>query len=276
VSALIGLAVAACFGSGDFLGGTAARRSPTAAVLLLSQACALVLAVAYALGFAGVASAHALTFGAAAGSLNVVGLGCLYQGLGTGRMGVVAPVTAMGAALIPIVWGLATGERPSSLALVGVGCVVVAGGLVGRERDPDAGGTARALGWSMAAAVGFGTSFILFAQTGADAGFWPVLTARAAAVLVVLVAVAILGAPWLPARPDRPASVGAGLLDVTATVLLLVALRRDLLTLVAPIAALAPAFTVVFAWWFLHEPVGRVQRVGIVIGLAGLALVASG
>jgi drug/metabolite transporter (DMT)-like permease len=277
VAVLIGLAAAAGFGSGDFLGGTASRRSPTAAVLVLSQACALALAVVYALAVAGVLSGRAIGFGAAAGALNAVGLACLYRGLATGRMGVVAPATAMGAALIPIVWGLAIGERPSDVALAGVGLVVVAGGMIGRERDLDGGNTARALGWAMASATAFGVAFIFFAETGADSGFWPVLTGRIAAVVVVVVAVAIIGGPWLPApRVDQWRSAGAGFLDVTATALLLVALRRDLITIVAPIVALAPAITVVLAWFFLREPIGRVQRIGIVVALGGLMLIARG
>src|SRR5687768_6734051 len=131
LAVLLGLLVAASFGAGDFAGGRASQSSSTAGVLLVSQASAATGAIVVALAFSAEINSHDLVLGACAGALNVVALGLLYQGLSTGRMSVVAPVTAVVGAVFPITWGLVQGERPSALALVGVAAAVAAGALIG-------------------------------------------------------------------------------------------------------------------------------------------------
>jgi drug/metabolite transporter (DMT)-like permease len=278
LSVFLGLLTALSYGSGDFLGGSASRRASTVSVLLLAQVCAFVGAVAYALAFGGEGAAERdLAFGAVAGGLNVAALGCLYQGLATGRMGVVAPVTAVVAALIPIGWGLGSGERPAAIVLVGVGCAVVAAVLIARERDAGgAVGTARALQWAVAAGVGFGSSFVLYAETSDDSGFWPVLAGRATALPLVILFALVTRAAFDVARRDRGLAFAAGALDVTGTALLLLAVRRGLTSVVAPIAALAPAFTVGLAWLVEHEPIARSQVAGLALACVGLVLIAAG
>jgi drug/metabolite transporter (DMT)-like permease len=277
VAALIGIVVAACFGSGDFLGGLASRRARTLLVLGLAQVAALAGALVVALIGGGHLGPRVVALGAGAGLVNVVALGCLYRGLAIGPVGQVAPVAAVVGAVIPITWGLATGERPSVIVLVGVALAVVAGALVSTERSRRRGQVVGpALGLALAAGVGFGTSFILFSETPHDSGFWPVLCARAAAVVGVGVVFLALRPPRsMPAGPRRQALV-AGVLDVAATTLLLVALRRGLTAVVAPVASLAPGFTVVHAWWYLHERASLVQILGLLLALTGLVLIATG
>ncbi len=192
-------------------------------------------------------------------------------------MGIVAPVTAVVGACVPVVYGLATGERPSALALVGVALAVGAGGLIAREHDTDVSGSARrALLLAIGAGLLFGWSFVLYAETAHDSGFWPALSGRAAAVVIV-VAVALLSGAGLRLPPaERRLAVTAGILDIGATVMLLVAVREDLSSLVAPVAALGPAFTVAWAWTVLHEPVARLQVAGLGVALVGLVLIAAG
>jgi drug/metabolite transporter (DMT)-like permease len=180
-------------------------------------------------------------------------------------------------AVIPVVWGLAMGERPPALALAGGVIAVAAAAMISLERDERRGlREGRALTLALAAGGGFGTSFILFADAShRSGGFWPVLTGRAAAVIGVGLVFAISAAPRsLPVRP-RWLAVGAGLLDVLATTLLLVAVRKGLVAVVAPVAALAPAFTVLGAWWFLRERASTVQKVGLALALIGLVLIAT-
>lgn len=280
MAVLLGLAVAAGFGGGDFLGGRASRSASTIAVLLVSQASALVGAVVVALVVGSHLGQHDLAYGAIAGGLNVIGLGFLYQGLSTGLMGTVAPVTAIVGAVVPVTWGLVTGEQPSPLVLIGVGCAIVAGALIAREEDGrrlELGG--RPLLLAVSAGAGFGMSFVFFAKTSPASGMWPVLSARAAAV--VLVSVAVAWRSWrqslsYPTGTERSVALGAGALDVGATALLLVAVRHGLVVVVAPIASLAPAATVVLAWLVLHERVSRLQLVGLAVALVGLALIAGG
>lgn len=277
MAVLLGLFTALAYGSGDFLGGSASRRASTVSVLLLAQACAFVGAVAYALLFGGEGAGRDLALGAVAGGLNVTALGFLYQGLATGRMGVVAPVTAVVASLIPVAWGLGNGERPSGIAFAGVGCAIVAGVLIARERD--AGGevsTARALQWAVLAGIGFGSSFVFYAETSEDSGFWPVLAGRSIALPLVLVFALVTRAGLGMSSGDRRLALGAGVLDVTGTALLLLSVRRGLTSVVAPIAALAPAFTVGLAWLIVHEPIARSQVAGLALACVGLALIAGG
>jgi len=284
VAVLLGILVAAGYGSGDFLGGRAARDAPALGVLFLAQCTALVGAVVAALAVAADPTPADLALGVAAGVANAGGLGLLYRGLATGRMGVVAPVTAVVAAIIPIAWGLGTGERPGLVTLIGVVVAVAAGGVVAREPEsadePASAGTRAALGMALGAGFLFGWSFVAFAETGDGSGFWPVLVARVAAVTVVGIVVVVvtrrLRGSVLPRDHPRPLSVGAGALDVLATVLLLTAVREGLVVVVAPLAALAPAFTVVWAWTLLREPVTRPQVLGIALSLTGLVLIAAG
>jgi drug/metabolite transporter (DMT)-like permease len=285
MAVLLGVLVAASFGSGDFLGGQASRRSPTLTVLLVAQATAVAGAVIVTLSVGARVTPHDLGFGVLAGCVNIIGIGLLYQGLAVGPMGVVAPLTAVAASVIPIAWGLATGERPSAVVVVGALFALVAGALISRrstapnpgpERSPPRAGVLLALG----AGVCLGTSLIFYLQTSTRSGLWPVLAARVAALVLVaaaLLVIAIRGARLpFPNGGDRGLALGAGVLDVTATTLLVLAVRRGLLVVVAPLAALAPAATVILARTVLGERLHSVQRIGLLLALVGLVMVAAG
>ena len=275
MAVLIGLLVAASYGSGDFLGGLASRHASTLRVLLFAQITAFLGAVVIAFSVGDSVTVDAIALGIGAGLLNVTGLGCLYQGLAVGQIGQVAPVASVIGAILPVSWGLATGERPSSLALAGAGLAIVAAAVICMERGEPSGpraGKARTL--AIGAGVGFGTSFILLAYASKHPGFWPVLSARAAAVIAVGVAVTIFGSPRSSSNRSRRLAVAAGLLDVSGTALVLVAVRTGLAAIVAPVASLTPAFTVMLAWWALRERATKTQMVGLVIVLVGLVLIA--
>lgn len=275
---LLALAAAMSFGSGDFLGGRASASGSPTRVVALAQLSAALGALVLLVFVRANAGATDLGYGAAAGASNVVGLAFLYRGLARARMGVVAPVTAVVAALVPITWGLLTGERPSAVAATGVVMAVVAAAFVAQEHEADPHGRrTTALLYAVPGGVFLGTSLVWFAQTAASSGVWPIVAARwvAAALAGGAMLVVARASPRLPAVPRRFAVV-AGVLDVVATGLLVAALRSDLTVLVAPVTALAPAFTVVLAWLVLKEEIARVQLVGVVVALAGLVLIASG
>lgn len=283
VALVLGLAVAVVYGSADFLGGLATRRNPTFAVVALSQAWGLVV-----LGAASAVAAsdptvapRDLALGGAAGVVGLLGVALLYQALAAGSMGVVAPVTAVGAAVLPLGWGLASGERPAPVSLVGVVVALVAVALVAGGRPTGAGLPAgeqsrRHLGLAAGAGTAFGVLFILLAGTGAGAGLSPLVAARVAS-LTLLAVTAVAIRPQLRLAPGSGATVaGAGLLDMGANVLFLLAARRGLLSLVAVLASLYPAATSVLARAVLGERLGRVQVAGLGLALVGLVLIASG
>jgi drug/metabolite transporter (DMT)-like permease len=219
--------------------------------------------------------ARDIGFGAAAGAVNVFGIALLYRGLATGRMNVVAPLSAVTAAVVTVVWGLLQGERPGALALCGVALAVIAVAIISREpAEHRAGGFARGVALAIVAGGALGASFILYAETGSGSGMWPVVAARATSAPLVLLALLALRRPLVAQRADRGFVGAAGLLEVTGTSLQLVAVRQELLSLVAPVAALYPAATVVLARIVLRETMGRERLVGLVLAFVGLVLIA--
>jgi drug/metabolite transporter (DMT)-like permease len=275
----LGALVALAYGSGDFLGGISAKRLPTVTVLLVSQSFGLAAAVVLVLALRDAPPpAHIFVLSAAAGIVAVMALGLLFRGLALGRMSIVAPLSAIGGGVLPVVWGLLRGERPSALALAGVGVALVAAAIVGRgaEHDPAATISPRLeLALGAGAGVGFGVIFILLAESSSGSGMWPVLIARCASVPLLAVAAVVLGRSPRVARADIAPVAGAGLCDVGANALVVLAVRRGLLSLVAPVASLYPATTVVLARLVLHERIGRQRAGGLALGLVGLALIAT-
>jgi drug/metabolite transporter (DMT)-like permease len=281
VAIVLGLAVAVVYGSADFLGGLATRRSSTFAVVALSQAWGLaVLVAAWPLFGDAHPVPRDLALGAAAGAVGLVGVALLYQALADGSMGVVAPITAVGAAVLPLAWGLGSGERPAPVALAGMVVALVAVALVAGGASAEAGspapGAGRHLGLAAGAGAAFGALFILLAATGDDAGLSPLVAARVASLTLLLAAAAILRPPLRPAPGAAAAVAGAGLLEMAANVLFLLAARRGLLSLVAVLASLSPAATSLLARTVLGERLRRVQVGGLGLALVGLVLIASG
>jgi uncharacterized membrane protein len=277
VPILLGILVAASFGSGDFLGGLASRRSTTLSVLAIAQCTAFLGAVVYALAAGGDASGRDVALGALAGGVNVLALGGLYAGLATGRMGIVAPVTAVVAAFVPVLWGVATVESLSTVTMIGVIIAICAGGLVASARDTgDREGAGRSVALAVFSGVFFGASLIIYSETAHGSGAWPVLAGRTSAVVGVLVVVLLARRTLRIATPERRLALAAGVLDVTATALALIAVHEGVVAVVAPVSALGPAFTVICAWFVVREPVARVQVAGLIAALTGLVLIAAG
>ena len=127
---LFGALVAVSYGSADFLGGFASRRTPTVTVVAISQLCGLgVAALFVAVLAADPPRGSYVLLAAAAGVVGLLALGLLYWGLAIARMSVVAPISAIGAGVIPVRWGIARGERPLDVALIGIAVVLVAAPL---------------------------------------------------------------------------------------------------------------------------------------------------
>jgi drug/metabolite transporter (DMT)-like permease len=252
---------------------------PTVAVLLVSQAFGLGAAVLLVVALRDAPpGAHIFLLSAAAGVVGVAALGLLFRGLAVGRMSIVAPLSAIGGGVLPVAWGLLRGERPSALALAGVGLALVAAAVVGRgaEHDPAPAISPRLeLALGAGAGMGFGVVFILLAESSSGSGMWPVLIARCASVPLLAIVAVVLGISPRVARTDLAPVAGAGLFDVAANALVVLAVRRGLLSLVAPVASLYPATTVVLARFVLHERIGRQRAGGLAVGLVGLVLIAT-
>jgi drug/metabolite transporter (DMT)-like permease len=277
----LGALVALAYGTGDFLGGISAKRLTTLTVLLLSQTVGLAVAAVLVLALRDAPpAAHVFMLSAAAGVVGIMALGLLFRGLALGRMSVVAPLSAIGGGVLPLAWGLIRGERPSALALAGVGLALVAVVIVGRgaERDPARVVSPR---WELmfggGAGVGFGVVFILLSEaaTTSGSGMWPVFLARCASVPVLAAVGIALGGFSRVEHSDIAPVAGAGLFDAGANALILLAVRRGLISLVAPVASLYPAMTVVLARLVLQERIGRKRLAGLALGVIGLVLIAA-
>ena len=276
----LGLSSALCWGLADFLGGLQSRSVRVLAVLLVSQAAGLIaIAVALAVAQPDLPPVGDLWPPAAAGLAGALALSAFYRALAIGTMSIVAPISSTGAAL-PVIVGIATGDRPSAVQVLGI--VAAVGGVVlaSRELDEDRPATAAparaSIGLALMAALGFGAFFIGM-KAGADASVpWALLAARAASVTAVLVVVVALRVP-LPAAPRRLGALAlVGLLDAGANGLYAAAATKGLLSVVAVLGALYPVSTVLLARAVLGERVRRIQEVGIVAALAGVALIAAG
>ena len=276
------------WGVGDFAGGKATQRADALRVVWLSKLFSLPLLALYLALTPGPIDAGALGWGVLAGGFGAIGVVVFYRALSAGAMTVVAPVTSVTSAAIPVVVGLAAGERPGPPALVGVTCALVAIALV--SLAPPRPGvvrvvTGRLVAMAVAAGVGFALFFVFLARAndaaGGDAGLWPVASAQVAAlvlcgalVLVAQVRPAPTGrGPWWPRGRPLAWTAVAGPFDMSANALFLVAARYGDLSLVAPLAALYPVTTVLLALAVDGERLRGLQVAGLALALCALLLV---
>ena len=274
---LLALASALVYGTADFLGGLASRRAAALAVTFVSQCAGLAsLLVVFPFAHGQGLNGADLAWGAAGGMAGALALVCFYWALAAGTMSVVAPLTAVVSAVVPVITGLALGERPSAWSLAGVVLALPAIALIAHERGPVRARVTRlVLGAAVAAGLGFGFFFVALAKTSGDSGMWPLLGARVASVsLLALALVVTRRAPRLPTEV-RPMTLVAGVFDTSANALYLAAASRGLLSLVSVIAALYPASTVVLARVVLGERVQRWQFGGFVLAALAVGLVAA-
>lgn len=277
---LLGLAAALTYGAGDFVGGLVTRKAPLFTVVLLSQvAGTAVLLVALPFFVESGPTASALAWGGASGVAGATGVLFLYKGLAAGRMSVVAPITSVEAAVVPVLWGLASGERPALLALAGVvlallAVLLVAGFQPGSSSAPTAGRLAPGVRDALIAGVAFGLFFILLDGAGDDTSLWPLVGGRTASLTVLTVLVLVRRERISPPRATLLPIVTAGILDVAANLLYLLSTREGLLSIVAVLTSLYPASTILLARIVLGERMGRLQVAGLGLAAAGVVMMA--
>ena len=268
------------WGVGDFSGGKATQRAAVLPVVWVSKLLSLPLLVIYLVATYVPVTAIGLTWGALAGIAGVVGLVLFYRALAAGAMTVVAPVTGVTSAAIPVVVGLVAGERPSPSRLIGVGCALLAIALVSIAPHPPGHHqvvTRRLVAAALGAGVGFALFFILLAvagrTAGGSAGLWPIVGSQISSLLIVaLLLLMTRPGPW-PRNSTLRWTAVAGPCDMTANVLYLLATRGGDLSVIAPIAALYPVTTVILALIIEHERLRGIQLAGLTFAVAALVLV---
>lgn len=265
------LSSAAAYGAGDFAGGLAARRSPVLTVTAVAQAAGLLALLPAALLVPGHFTVAALGVGAVAGVSGMSGLLLYMRGLASGPMGLVAPVSSVVGAGLPLVAGVLGGERPGAvawLALV-VALVAIALASAGSRGDAAAG---KGIAYGLGAGLGFGLFFVAIAYAPSDAGLWPLVAGRMISLTLLLAA--LLGS----GRAARPVGVGlmvlCGVLDTAANVLFLLATRTGELSVSGVLVSLYPVVVVVLARLVLHERLTGLQMTGVGLALTASALLA--
>ena len=274
----LGLASSLSWGISDFLGGLQTRRFSAFSVLLVSQPVGAVLAFsAAAIAGGEILSAGEFAAAAAGGGAVLLGLAAFYRGMALGSISIVATVGALGV-MVPVVGGLLAGETPGPLQGLGAAVAILAVLLVAREPDPEwRQANRRAIGLAAIAALGFGTFLLLIDHAAETDPIWAVAAARAGG-LVVLALIVVRVRPGLPDARGTilVALLAIGFFDILANSLFAVASTKGILPLVSVAASLYAAVTVLLARFILGERLARSQQTGVVLALAGVAMIAAG
>jgi drug/metabolite transporter (DMT)-like permease len=276
VAVVLALLSAVVYGAADFLGGLSSRRASVLGVVALSQVAGLVGLLALLPWLGGPVSGGDLAWGAGAGLAGAGGLVVFFRTLARGVMSVIAPVTALTAAAVPVLVGLAGGDRIDRWAAAGTVLALAAVVLVSAEGGLSALRRARPghLAPALVAGAMFGVFFVLLDRTSAGSGLTPLVAARLASVtLVVLLALA--GRRSLRVgRAALPLVLASGVGDMTANALFLLATQQPgPLAITGVLAALYPVSTVVLAQAVLRERLVGVQVAGLAAAVAAVVLI---
>ena len=278
MTALLAVTSALLVGGADFVGGFLSRTVDAVRVAAAAQLVGLAFAVPTALF---VASERVTTSDAcwAVGSGVAVALGlvCFYTAMTRGLISVVAPVTAVTGALVPLLYALGGGERPGEAAVAGIALAIVAIGLVslGPMGPAEAAASRDALPLAIAAGVLFGLFYVCFARVHADAGLWPVAISRLTSATVLVALAIVLTGGLSVGRAAAPWVVAIGALEVAAAVTLLLALQRGPISVASVLASLYPVTTTFLAALVLRERLRGLQLAGVALALVAVALISS-
>ena len=271
---LLGLASAVSWGAGDFSGGLASKRTSAYTVVALSQFVSLLFLIllAFLLPEENISSQD-IILGAFAGVCGAAGLVALYSGLARGPMGIVAPVTAVVAAIVPVIFSIFLDGLPLPHQLAGFGIAIAAVWLISqtgentkiRLSDPKL---------PIFAGIGFGIFFILIDRTSQNAIWWPLASARISSICLVIL-IAMIGKKLaVPAANQLPIIALAGIFDTGGNAFFALATRLGRLDISAVLSSLYPAFTVILAWIILKERLTIRQWTGVVLVMVAILLIA--
>ena len=275
MTVVLGLLAAVFYGVGDFAGGFASRRFNSVTILLYSYPVGVVLMAAMLPFFGGTATTRVVVFGILGGAAGLLGVAVMYQLMVTSPMNVISPITAVLAAIVPIIVGVTIGERPALTAWVGIALGLLAVVLVSRTTEDHPHGViaVRVLMLAALAGLGFGLYFVFLARAGQDSGLWPLLVSRVASALLIIPLAAGRRAFARVTGRTLAIALAAGACDALANMFFLLASREGLLSLASVLTSLYPAVTVLLAVMLLREHVSRVQLCGLVLAAASVVLI---
>ena len=273
-SIALALGASLTWGVADFFGPLKGRVLGALRVLVYVQIGGLVvIALIVAIRGKGPAGSEALLAIPAAIS-GTLGLFAYYQGMAVGAMSIVAPIAGISAA-VPVVFGIATGDRPSLWQWLGIAAALCGVFLASREPGRNSK-VAAGVGLALLAAIGFGGYFPAMHAAGNADYWWASLIFRTTSTFVILAAVAIRR-PTLAIQPIQiPILVLIGTGDMLGNLFFAAASTSGLVSITSVLASLYPIVTVVLARFVLKERVARSQEAGIALTLAGVVLISAG
>ena len=269
---LLALGASLAWGVGDFFGPLISRTLGVLPVLLWAQVGGVAsLAVAVAIRAEGPAGWGVLyAIGASFGGM--LGLFAYYRGMNTGAMSVVAPIAGV-SAVIPVVYGIATGDHPSAAQVAGVAAAIAGVGLASVEHQEGRRRVAAGVGLALLAACGFGFYFPWMHAAGKVDFWWASMIFRTTALLLVATAVTAGRIDVRMSRRNVALAALAGIVDTAGNVSFAASSQHGLVSLTAVLASLYPIVTVLLAASILHERVAPLQRAGIALTLTGVVLI---
>jgi drug/metabolite transporter (DMT)-like permease len=276
-AALLALAASVSWGIGDFLGGLKSRTLAVLTVMAVAQVVGLAwiaaIVAARGEGFPG----PGVFWAAPAALCGTLGLAAFYRGMATGAISIVAPLAATGA-VIPVVVGIALGDRPSTVQLAGFPLAIGGAVVASREPHPALGRGRLAAGvpWAVLAAVGFGLFFLPMHEAGSHGYLWATLVFRASSLSLVLCAAALARPSLRVGRADLLVLASVGVLDTAGNVFFAASSTHGLVSVVSVLASLYPVVTVALAWLYLRERLDFSQAAGVAAALAGVVLISAG
>jgi drug/metabolite transporter (DMT)-like permease len=269
---LLALGASLAWGVADFIGPLISRTWGTLRVMFWAQigGCAGI-ALAVAVRGEGPTNWKVL-FAVLASIAGTLGLYAYYRGMATGAMSVVAPI-AGASAVIPVIFGVLTGDKPSAPQVAGMACALVGVALASIEHTEGNRRLAAGVGLALLAALGFGLYFPPMHVAGKADFWWASLIFRSTALLIVSLAVAVQRPTLRMPRKWLGIALLAGIGDMIGNALFAASSSGGLVSLTAVLASLYPIVTVLLAAAILHEHVAGFQRLGIVLTLTGVVLI---
>jgi drug/metabolite transporter (DMT)-like permease len=269
---LLALGASLAWGVADFVGPLLARIEGTLRVLFWAQVGG-VLAIALAVLIRGEGPAGPEVLFAILASLGgMLGLFAYYRGMEVGAMSVVAPIAGV-SAIIPVVFGLATGDDPSAPQVAGIACALLGVGLASVEHHEGTRRIAAGVGLALLAALGFGFYFPWMHAAGKVDFWWASLVFRTTALVLLAVVVAARRTNLRLSRRHFAIATAVGIGDTLGNVFFAASSSHGLISLTAVLASLYPVVTVLLAASVLHETVAPMQKAGIVLTLTGVVLI---
>jgi drug/metabolite transporter (DMT)-like permease len=267
------LSSAVVYGSADFSGGIASRRSHQFQVLAIaSLASVLLMGTATMLGKELLPSFTSMFWAALAGISGALGIAVFYHALSLGNMAIVAPTAGVVGAILPVVFAIITKGFPGVFQMIGFVIACVGIWLVTRTPTEVRFTSQNVVMLAIVSGIGFGGFFILIAQVDSGAVFATLTVQKSASACIAMLLLLAKRIPF-PTIQGNPLALLAGILDVGANALYLYAKEFTRLDVAAVLTSLYPAVTVFLACMLLKEKISRMQWGGVILCITAIGLI---